>query len=207
MNYEYLLLQVSVLEHSTISSPCRKAEDQISIICNPPLSPTPTPTVTITPSITPTLSITPTNTTTQTNTPTPTTTPVSPTPTPTNTVTPSITPTQTVSPTSTITPTPSFPANILLNKANNWTFASNTNDVIVKFIPIDPNYNISFNIMLNPSNITASNNVPSVSNIVVNDMNYGQLLYDTQLQNKTIYSKINNYTYSGYVTSLNTILN
>jgi len=108
---DYLLLKVTVLEHASVNEDCRIGEDLLTIICDPPVSPTPTQTLTVTPTntvtptttatITPTSSITPTVTSTST---------VTPTVTPTNTVTPTVTstatPTNTITPTATVTATP-----------------------------------------------------------------------------------------------------
>ena len=138
--------------------------------------------------------------------PTPTST-VTQTVTPTNTVTSTVTPTNTATPTRTVTPTPSFPANIALSFSNNWTYTTNTNDVVIKFVPSNSSYNNAiFNVLANSSTIVANNNVPSVSNIVVGNINYGQLIYDSQIQNKTIYMNINGAVYTGVITSQNTIL-
>jgi hypothetical protein len=100
--------ECSTPKHSTVKVGI--FEQLIIEVSRPPLSPTPTNTVT--PTTTPTNTVTPTVT--PTNTVTPTVTPtntVTPTVTPTNTVTPTVTPTisftPTVTPTQTITPTPS----------------------------------------------------------------------------------------------------
>lgn len=140
MNNNYLLLKITLLEHSTDVSSCRTSEDILSIICDPP----PTPTPTVTPSITPTITqtTTPTNTVTSTSTPTTT---ITPTNTPTSSVTPTVTitptttttntPTNTITPTSTATPTPTntllVPPIISFNNANDSIYYFNLNDTNV----------------------------------------------------------------------------
>jgi hypothetical protein len=139
---DYLLLKISILEHSTATENCRLSEDILTVICDP--VPSPTPTATNTP--TPTLTATPTNTPTNTSTPTPTATvtasPITPTPTPTATntptltptssVTPTVTPTLTATPTSTLTPTPTntliIPPIVSFNDTSDQLYFFNLND-------------------------------------------------------------------------------
>jgi hypothetical protein len=129
---DYLLLKISVLEHSTATEGCRLSEDILTVICDPVPSPTPTATTTTTP----TLTVTPTNTPTSTSTPTPTPTitssPVTPTPTPTSTATPTVTPTNTLTPTATATPTPTnapiTPPIVSFNDNNDQLYFFNLND-------------------------------------------------------------------------------
>ena len=129
---EYLLLKISVLEHSTATEGCRLSEDILTVICDPVPSPTPTATTTTTPTLTVTPTNTPTNTSTPTPTPTITSSPVTPTPTPTSTATPTVTPTNTLTPTATATPTPTnapiTPPIVSFNDNNDQLYFFNLND-------------------------------------------------------------------------------
>ena len=129
---DYLLLKISVLEHSTATEGCRLSEDILTVICDPVPSPTPTATTTTTPTLTATPTNTPTNTSTPTPTPTITSSPVTPTPTPTSTATPTVTPTNTLTPTATATPTPTnapiTPPIVSFNDNNDQLYFFNLND-------------------------------------------------------------------------------
>lgn len=146
---DYLLLKITVLEHASVTENCRLGEDILTVICDPPPSPTPTSTPTVTPTNTSTPTNTPTNTVTSTVTPsvTPTNT-VTSSVTPTNTLTPTTTPTNTVTatptatiistPTPTVTPTkaPQFldsltiPSGINYISSNGLTFTGSNGDVL-----------------------------------------------------------------------------
>lgn len=132
---EYLLLKISVLEHSTATEGCRLSEDILTVICDPVPSPTPTATTTATPTLTATPTNTPTNTETPTPTPTITSSPVTPTPTPTSTATPTVTPTNTLTPTNTSTPTPTnapiTPPIVSFNDSSDQLYFFNLNDASV----------------------------------------------------------------------------
>lgn len=136
---EYLLLKISVLEHSTATEDCRLSEDILTVICDPVPSPTPTATTTTTPTLTVTPTNTPTNTSTPTPTPTITSSPVTPTPTPTSTATPTatptVTPTNTLTPTATATPTPTnapiTPPIVSFNDSSDQLYFFNLNDASV----------------------------------------------------------------------------
>jgi hypothetical protein len=207
---DYLLLKITVLEHASANAECRIGEDVLTVICDPPISPTPTQTTTVTPTNTITPTNTVTNTSTQTPTPTITSTPVTSTPTPTitstSTITPTVTPTSTITPTltSTITATPtnssSSPANISLNLTNNWTYTFN-NTVLMRFIRQE---NVSTNIVLSiPSStisLISNNSLPSVSNIILNNTIIGQLIYNGPIfENKVMNISINSVNYSGII--------
>ena len=207
---DYLLLKISVLEHSTETDDCRLSEDILTVICD--IVPSPTPTATNTQ--TPTLTTTPTNTPTNTITPTPTATvtasPVTPTPTPTATTTPTLTPTLTATPTTTptvtatLTPTPtntSSPApHITLNLANNWTYVL-SNAVVLKFIRQNPSQtDISIDIPSNNISLTANNSIPSVSNIIFSNNILGQLIYNGPIfEGKPLVLTMGSVAYSGTI--------
>jgi hypothetical protein len=218
-----LLFKITVLEQVTSNEACKTAEDIISIVCDPVPTSTPTPTPTVTPTVTITLSTTPTITPTVSNTSTltptlsitPTQTPtISLTPTLTSTLTPTVTPTQTVTVTvsqtqtltptrtPTATPTPSGPNSIQLNQANNWTFSLN-NEAVVRFVPKDnAYYSAIVRVVQNTANINSTSNIPSVSNIIVGDVVFGQLIYGTSnFDNKSIIVSYNGLTYTGYITN------
>lgn len=220
---DYLLFKISALEHATPGESCRFGEDILTVICDNIVYPTPTntPTRTNTPTPTPTISGTPTNTPTNTPsqpTPTPTTTPtitptntstptVTPSNTSTTTPTPTVTATNTPTPTNTLTPTPSSNPNIVLNLANNWTYAVNGN-VILKFTPQNVNQNtLTIRAFINAASLLLNNSLPSVSNIMYGITNYGQLIYNGPIfENKTIQLLLDNTTYSGTITAQNTTL-
>lgn len=132
---DYLLLKISVLEHSTATEGCRLSEDILTVICDPIPSPTPTATATTTPTLTATPTNTQTNTASPTPTPTITSSPVTPTPTPTVTATPTVTPTNTLTPTATSTPTPTnapiTPPVVSFNDVNDQLYFFNLNDSAV----------------------------------------------------------------------------
>jgi endoglucanase len=123
---DYLLLKISVLEHSTATEDCRFSEDILTVICDPVPTPTPTTTPTVTPTVTATTTTTPTNTATVTTTPTTTAT-VTP-----SAVTPTPTPTTTVTPTVTLTPSPTsaliVPPIVSFNDTNDQLYFFNLND-------------------------------------------------------------------------------
>ena len=223
-----LLFKITVLEQVTSNEACKTAEDIISIVCDPIPTPTPTPTNTVTPTVsitpsitptnTPTISITPTQTPTISLTPTITVTPTvtptvtmtlsptqtaTPTPPPTQTTTPTITPTRTP----TNTPTPSGPNSILLNQVNNWVFTLN-NEAMVRFVPQDNTYySVAIKILQNTANINSTSNIPSVSNIIVGGVVFGQLIYSTSnFDNKSIIVSYNGLSYAGYITNSTTNL-
>ena len=204
---DYLLLKITVLEHASVSENCRIGEDILTVICDHPISPTPTQT----PTVTPTLTVTTTNTVTPTSTlsPTPTITSTSITPTPTSTQTP--TPSVTATVTSTISPTPtntpSGSASINLNIANNWTYSLD-NNVILKFTPLNSSFNnIVVKIPLLGVSLIPNNSLPSVSNIIYGVSSYGQLIYNGPIfENKPIQVISGLATYQGNILSQNTIL-
>ena len=204
---DYLLLKISVLEHSTTTENCRLSEDILTVICDPAPSPTPTTTNTQTPTTT----STPTNTTTNTTTPTPTVTVTSSsatqTPTPTATTTPTLTPTVTATPTLTPTPTSSPAPQITLDSANNWTYVFG-NAVVLKFIRQNSSQtDISINIPSNNISLNANNSIPSVSNIIFSNNIIGQLLYSGSIfENKPLRITISSTIYSGTITSQTTTL-
>ena len=123
---DYLLLKISVLEHSTATEDCRFSEDILTVICDPVPTPTPTTTPTVTPTVTATTTTTPTVTATATVTPT-----ITATVTP-SAVTPTPTPTATVTPTVTLTPSPTsaliVPPIVSFNDTNDQLYFFNLND-------------------------------------------------------------------------------
>lgn len=127
-------------------------------------------------------------------------------PTPTPTMTPSATPVVTPTRTPTPTATPSIGSFITLNSANNWTFAIN-NQTILKFTPIN---SIFTTIVIRiAGTINTSNNVflPSVTNLVVNNNSYGQLIYNAAVvENRNIELTYNSVSYVGVIQNLNTNL-
>jgi len=204
---DFLLFKITLLEHAVDNSNCRLAEDILSIECIPPVTPTVTPTKTLTPTPTITSTVTPTQTCTITPTPTITQTSVTPTPTPTSTVTPSVTLTATPTTTPTRTPTPTPAGSIVLNSANNWTFNLD-NNTILRFIPQSDSQNGAvISIVSNQVSLIPNNSLPSVSNIVYGNNNYGQLIYNGPIfENKRLSFTIDNTTFNGNITFLNTIL-
>lgn len=203
----YLLLKISVLEHSTETEDCRLSEDILTVICDPVPSPTPTTTNTQTPTLTQTPTNTPTNTTTPTPTVTVTSSSATQTPTPTATTTPTLTPTVTATPTLTPTPTSSPAPQITLDSANNWTYVFG-NAVVLKFIRQNSSQtDISINIPSNNISLNANNSIPSVSNIIFSNNIIGQLLYSGSIfENKPLRITISSTIYSGTITSQTTTL-
>jgi len=100
----------NIYTHDSKAFPCYDTLCfSVEVQCDPPISPTPTPTVTRTPTPTPTVTKTPTVTATPSKTPT-----ASITPTPTPTKTPGLSPTPTVTKTPTPTPTQNTPSSYCL---------------------------------------------------------------------------------------------
>ena len=131
-------------------------------------------------------------------------------PTPTITTTPTMTPTptQTATPTSTPTPTPtpSLSSFINLNLANNWTFSVN-GQIIAKFTPADSSLNSITLRISNNTNVSGNVFLPNVTNVVIGNNSYGQLIYNASvLENKGIAATLNNITYNGTINNLNTYL-
>lgn len=135
-----------------------------------------------------------------------------PTSTPTPTVTPTVSATPGPTPTPTTTTTPSSSSFIVLNQANNWTFSVN-NQIIARFTPVDSSLN-NIEVRINSSqNVTVNSLLPSISNIIANNVSYGQLLYSgALLESKPITIQIPApvgaavTSYSGLITTLNTNL-
>lgn len=133
-------------------------------------------------------------------------------PTPSPTMTPTVTPTASATPVPTPTPTttvtPSSASFIVLDQANDWTFSVN-NQIVAKFTPVDSSLT-GLVIRINSSqNVTVNSFLPSLSNIIANNVSYGQLLYSGPLlENKpiTLVMPGGSAQYYGAIATLNSYL-
>lgn len=200
---DYLLLKITVLEQASANEDCRLAEDILTVICDPPPSPTPTNTSTVTPTVTrtatntptvtATATLTPTVTATITVTPTVTATSITSTPTPTHTPTPTATSTMTPTTTKTPTPTPSNPFGNILTILSSYTPVS-SNGVTLNGLVGDK---------LEYSTVSPRSGNAQTMNILVNAVQVAQVDFASDYIGKTFrYTKSSSgLSYTGFFSS------